>query len=134
MSAGEEWYYEVDGRPHGPLAWSDLEDLLGRSGETAVDVRIRKGPQGEWTAFRSASSAAGTPHASYAFRLSDVDLLIALVVVESLIIAHWLCRNTPLEIAAIRVPWWTISVGLALMLVAITLSSGESQSFLYFQY
>jgi alginate O-acetyltransferase complex protein AlgI len=80
------------------------------------------------------SSMFGAPRASFAFRLSDADLLIAAVVLESLIIAHWLCRNTPLEAIAVRVPWWTVSVSLALMLVAITLSSGESQSFLYFQY
>lgn len=61
MTPGEEWYYEIDGRAHGPLAWSDLEDLLGRSGETAADVRIRKGTEGEWSPFRSGSSAAGTP-------------------------------------------------------------------------
>jgi alginate O-acetyltransferase complex protein AlgI len=80
------------------------------------------------------SAMVGTSHASLPFRLSDADLLIALVVVELLIVAHWLCRNTPLEALAVRVPWWTISVSLALMLVAITLSSGEAQSFLYFQY
>jgi alginate O-acetyltransferase complex protein AlgI len=68
------------------------------------------------------------------FRLPDHDVLITLVVVECLVIAHWLCRNTPLETVAVRVPWWSVSLALALMLVAITLSSGESQSYLYFQY
>jgi len=58
---GEEWYYEIDGRSHGPLPWSDLEDLLGRSGETAAEARIRQGAEGEWSPFRSGSSAAGTP-------------------------------------------------------------------------
>jgi D-alanyl-lipoteichoic acid acyltransferase DltB (MBOAT superfamily) len=80
------------------------------------------------------SAMFGTSRVSFPFRLSDADLLIALVVVEFVIVAHWLCRNTSLEAAAVRVPWWTISVGLALMLVAITLSSGESQGFLYLQY
>jgi len=61
VTPGEEWYYEIDGRAHGPLAWSDLEDLLGRSGETAADVHIRKGAEGEWSPFRSVPSAAGTP-------------------------------------------------------------------------
>jgi alginate O-acetyltransferase complex protein AlgI len=76
----------------------------------------------------------GIPQTTSAFRLSDADLLIAAIVLEGLVIAHWLCRNTPLETAVVRVPWWTVSVGLALMLIAITLSSGEQQSFLYFQY
>lgn len=68
------------------------------------------------------------------FRLADHDLLIGAAVMESLLIAHWLCRSAPLEVAAARAPWWAVSVGLALMVVAITLSSGQSQSFLYFQY
>jgi hypothetical protein len=68
------------------------------------------------------------------FTLPDEDLLIALVVVECLIVAHWYCRDTNLETAVARVPWWIVSIGLALMLAAITLSSGESQKFLYFQY
>jgi len=76
----------------------------------------------------------GSPHASYAFRLSDADLVIALVVLESLIVAHWLCRNTALEALAVRVPWWMVSIGLATMLLAIMLSSADSQAYLYFQF
>jgi hypothetical protein len=80
------------------------------------------------------ASMFGSVDATLSFRLADHDLLIALVVVQGLVIAHWLCRNTPLETIAVRVPWWTVSVVLALMLVAITVSSSESQTFLYFQY
>jgi alginate O-acetyltransferase complex protein AlgI len=68
------------------------------------------------------------------FRLPNADLLIALVVVECLAITHWLCRDIPLESSIARVPWWSVSVALAFMLVAMTLSSSESQRFLYFQY
>jgi hypothetical protein len=57
---GEEWYYELDGRAHGPLSGSDLEDLLNRSGETASEVRVRRGLDGSWNAFRIATSASGT--------------------------------------------------------------------------
>jgi hypothetical protein len=80
------------------------------------------------------ASMFGSVGTSSSFRLPDENLLIALVVAECLAIAHWLCRNTSLESAAVRVPWWTISVALAFMLLAITLSSSESQDFLYFQY
>jgi alginate O-acetyltransferase complex protein AlgI len=79
-------------------------------------------------------SSMFTGRASLAFRLADADLLIAAVVLECLIIAHWLCSNTPLQTAVVRVPWWATSIGLALMLLAITMSSGETQSYLYFQY
>jgi alginate O-acetyltransferase complex protein AlgI len=80
------------------------------------------------------ASMFGSVGTSSSFRLPDENLLIALVVTECLVIAHWLCRKTPLEAVAVRVPWWSVSVALALMLVAITLSSSESQGFLYFQY
>jgi hypothetical protein len=53
---GEEWYYELDGRAHGPLSRADLEDLLNGSGETASQVRVRRGLNGPWHAFRIASS------------------------------------------------------------------------------
>jgi hypothetical protein len=55
---GEEWYYELDGRSHGPISWTDLEELLNRSGETAFEVRVRRGVDGPWTQFRSASGAS----------------------------------------------------------------------------
>ena len=79
-------------------------------------------------------SMFGIRSTSNPFRLSDADLLIAAVVMESLIIAHCLFRMTSLESLALRVPWWSVSISLALMLLAITLSSGESQAFLYFHY
>jgi hypothetical protein len=79
-------------------------------------------------------SMLGGDHGAYPFRLGDGDLLIAALVLEGLIIAHWTCRNTSLEVIAGRVPWWSLSVTLALMLVAITLSSGESEKYVYFNY
>jgi len=51
MDTDQEWYYEFDGRAHGPLAWGELEELLARCGETAKEVRIRKGATGGWTPF-----------------------------------------------------------------------------------
>jgi hypothetical protein len=61
IPAGEEWYYELDGRAHGPMRWSDLEELLGRAGETASQVRVRKGADGPWSAFRSGAQMTSTP-------------------------------------------------------------------------
>ncbi|HET6327695.1 MAG TPA: MBOAT family O-acyltransferase [Planctomycetaceae bacterium] len=79
-------------------------------------------------------SMFGFAGGSLSYRLPDEDFLIALVVMECVIVAHWLCRNTSLQMVAARVPWWTVSIGLALMLLAITLSSSESQGFLYMQF
>jgi hypothetical protein len=61
IPSGEEWYYELDGRAHGPMRWSDLEELLRSAGETAAQVRVRKGSDGTWSAFRSVGQAAPTP-------------------------------------------------------------------------
>jgi len=57
---GEDWYYELDGRAHGPLCRSDLEDLLNRSGETASVVRVRHGLDGPWKAFQITAPVAET--------------------------------------------------------------------------
>jgi hypothetical protein len=80
------------------------------------------------------ASMFGYVSATLRFRAPDLLLLIVVLVAECLAIAHWLCRNTPLDTVVARVPWWTISLALALMFLAITLSSSEPQSFLYFQY
>ena len=55
---GEEWYYEVDGRAHGPLSKAELDELLNGAGETASDVRVRQGTHGIWSAFQPASPTA----------------------------------------------------------------------------
>jgi hypothetical protein len=54
---GEEWFYQLDGRVHGPLTRADLEELLNGSGETALQVRVRQGTDGPWRPFRTASVA-----------------------------------------------------------------------------
>jgi hypothetical protein len=61
IPAGEEWYYELDGRAHGPMRWSDLEELLGGAGETASQVRVRKGADGPWSTFRSGAQTTSSP-------------------------------------------------------------------------
>jgi alginate O-acetyltransferase complex protein AlgI len=77
------------------------------------------------------SAMAGYLPTDAAFRLPDDEIVIAIVVIEAIMISHWLCRDRRVELA---VPWWAISLGLAAMLLAITISSSDSQGFLYFQY
>jgi hypothetical protein len=64
IPSGEEWYYELDGRAHGPMRWRDLDELLRAAGETASQVRVRKGADGPWSAFRSGAQTAPAPAAS----------------------------------------------------------------------
>lgn len=49
----EEWYYELGGRAHGPLTRGELEDLVSRCGETAPEIRVRRGADGLWAPFQS---------------------------------------------------------------------------------
>jgi hypothetical protein len=56
----DEWYYELDGRTHGPLREAKLRELLECSGETAREVRVRNGKEGDWTLFRSATDPRQT--------------------------------------------------------------------------
>jgi D-alanyl-lipoteichoic acid acyltransferase DltB (MBOAT superfamily) len=84
-----------------------------------------------WTVL---SAMAGVVHTSHPFELADFDVLITALIIEFLVIAHWLRRGLSLAEVVARVPWWVTSICLALMLLAIMSSSGESQSFLYFHY
>lgn len=68
------------------------------------------------------------------FQLADYDILVAVLIVEALIVVHWLCRNMSVDELIVRTPWWVTAICLAVMLFAITICSGESESYLYFQY
>jgi hypothetical protein len=106
---GEEWYYEVDGRAHGPFRWSALEELLGCSGETAAEARIRKGKEGDWTPFRSvAASTRSTGMTAVAVSsdrqaASSEALLRRPEGFKSLIVRHW-------DIAAAVGVWLLLNV------------------------
>jgi D-alanyl-lipoteichoic acid acyltransferase DltB (MBOAT superfamily) len=76
----------------------------------------------------------GVNNHSGSLQVSDYDTLVVVVLAECLVVAHWLCRNVPLDELLARVPWWATAMCLALMLLAITLCSGESESYLYFHY
>jgi hypothetical protein len=53
IPSGEDWYYEIGGRTHGPIARDELEAMLSRAGETALEVRVRKGTDGSWSGYRT---------------------------------------------------------------------------------
>jgi hypothetical protein len=48
-----EWYYQLNGRSHGPLTFAELMELVGSCGETASDVAVRKGMRAAWVPFVS---------------------------------------------------------------------------------
>jgi len=53
----DEWYYEIDGLAHGPLRRAELDEFLSPSGESALNIRIRQGRDGDWQPFRPSRPA-----------------------------------------------------------------------------
>ena len=51
-----------------------------------------------------------------------------------ILLVHALLRNTTLEAAAARLPWWALSAALAAMAVLTVLTPGEDTAFIYFQF
>jgi alginate O-acetyltransferase complex protein AlgI len=47
---------------------------------------------------------------------------------------HWMLRNTTLEAAAARLPWWVVSFLFAAMGFAILTMTGDDHAFIYFQF
>ena len=80
------------------------------------------------------SAMAGMVHTSHPVVLADFDVVATAIVIECLVIAHWLRRNLSVIEVIDSIPWWITSLCLGLMLLAILATSGESQSFLYFRY
>lgn len=77
----------------------------------------------------------GAANISRPLTLSDYDFFVALVVIELLVIAHWLRRRLSLIEVIDRMPAGVIAVCLAAMLLAMVwFSHGVPQDFLYFQY
>ena len=66
--------------------------------------------------------------------LSHAQIIIACYTMVAVFAVHWLMRETTLEQAAAKCPWWLRSILLALMIVAIMMSPGEDRAFIYFQF
>ncbi len=66
--------------------------------------------------------------------LTHAQMIIAFYTMAAIFAAHWLMRDTTLEQAAAKIPWWLRSILLALMIVAIVMSPGEDRAFIYFQF
>jgi alginate O-acetyltransferase complex protein AlgI len=76
----------------------------------------------------------GRPHLSYSSSLSHTDIIITLFVLEGLVLSHWRLRRTTLESTVRHTPSLVVSIALASMMVAIALSFGHSEPYLYFNF
>lgn len=73
------------------------------------------------------------PSTTYSY-LSDADFLFVLIPLESIVIIHWLLRETTVEEAISRCPMWLWAICLSMMLTAILLVPGEPAEYVYFQF
>jgi D-alanyl-lipoteichoic acid acyltransferase DltB (MBOAT superfamily) len=68
------------------------------------------------------------------FYLAKSTAVLVLVVMALVLAGQWLLRDSSLERAAQRIPWWACSAGLALLAVCLFLWQGEDRAFIYFQF
>jgi hypothetical protein len=54
--------------------------------------------------------------------------------IASVLLLQWLMRNSSLEAATARVPWWGRAVLMAAVMAAIVMSPGEDRAFIYFAF
>jgi hypothetical protein len=66
--------------------------------------------------------------------VEPLGVMVTFVVVGIMLVVHYALRETSLENAAARIPWWLRSVALGLMLTALLIATGEDRDFIYFQF
>jgi alginate O-acetyltransferase complex protein AlgI len=66
--------------------------------------------------------------------VSRFEVTSVLAITLVLLAGHWLLRNTTLEHAVARVPWWLRALGLAILMVSLILAPGDDRAFIYFQF
>ena len=68
-------------------------------------------------------------------RITLTTYVVVLVVSVSMIVVHWMLRNSSLEAAMAKLPWYGRSCLLAVMLYLIAISmGGQDRAFIYFQF
>jgi D-alanyl-lipoteichoic acid acyltransferase DltB (MBOAT superfamily) len=88
-------------------------------------------------AFRILAAMIGLNSFSFASEIwvSNADLLVVLITTIFFLAFHWFMKDRSLEEVSARLPWWTRSVAIALLMAIIVLSfSGEDRAFIYFQF
>jgi len=95
-----------------------------------------------WVFFRSADFTSAwrllrslfINHSQNTAVLTYLDISKVSIIIFFLVIAHWLMRNTMVLTVAKKMPWWSLGLVWAGMLLLISLSQNASSSFIYFQF
>ncbi|MBN2308490.1 MAG: MBOAT family protein [Candidatus Hydrogenedentes bacterium] len=66
--------------------------------------------------------------------LNASERLLVVAVVSAILLIHWILRDSSVEEAAGRLPWWMRVAVLGGFLAAIVTMSGDSNAFIYFQF
>ncbi len=66
--------------------------------------------------------------------LSEFEIAGVLLVTAFLLTSHWMLRDSNLEEAVSRIPWWLVAVMLSGMLFTLILQPGDNRAFIYFQF
>lgn len=96
-----------------------------------------------WVFFRAQSFAQAADILKSMFLMADKkptlsfdldECFIPVAAAMTLVFFHMIMRNTTLEQATAKVPWWLRACGLAVLSVAIIMMPGEDRAFIYFQF
>jgi hypothetical protein len=63
-----------------------------------------------------------------------LNVALVVTVTISMLAAHSVMRERSLEQLTAKIPWWSRSVALALLLMSLILSRAEDRAFIYFQF
>jgi len=67
-------------------------------------------------------------------RLDSFDIFVTSVVLQVVLVSHFILRDTKLETLVDRYPWWARSLVLAGMISAILMAPGDDRAFIYFEF
>jgi len=86
-------------------------------------------------AFGLVASMLGLYRGATAEPLTAWHMAVVCTVCGLMLVFHWVMRNTSIERAALKLPWWVGSIILSVMILLIVVSSsGVDNAFIYFQF
>ncbi len=148
---GAAWTFIVWGGLHGMYLWGErgVKRLVGGQAwtETAF-ARLGAGALTfflvtiAWVFFRSQDfGTAGRLIFSMFGVIPDgvaavgsTDIVLVLVVVILLLTLHWILRDRMIEDVVGGIPWWLGSIAWAGMIIALIVTQGGANAFIYFQF
>jgi D-alanyl-lipoteichoic acid acyltransferase DltB (MBOAT superfamily) len=75
-----------------------------------------------------------SPSASNVGYIKPIEQGLVIGIAMAMLTLHWILRDTTLEDAAKRVPWWIRAIILSGMMIAIVTMTGDDRAFIYFQF